>query len=279
MSVHNPDLIKEFKISQGHEKHGVLCRKNTINSAYALHRHDYLEVEYLVQGKIIHEVNGVEQTMSAGDCWCLNNRDMHMFTANKPAKINSICIDLKNAPESIKQFLCMFKFPMTGYIPKELAPEINRLYERLTEETLSDNIYAKERINAYLILILTYIFENSQTLTSNTVASGYRYITKAIEYMWSNFSRPLTLAEVANKVYLSPNYFSKLFVEVSGINFLDYLSNMRIEKSKEMLANTNTPVTFIAMDCGFGSFSSFSRNFKKACGCTPTAYRNLTHNL
>lgn len=265
---------KKYKgyLKQG--RHGVLCRVNDTKGSYPLHRHDYIEIEYLSMGKLDHELNGYKAIYSPGDCWCLDNRDLHMFTVLEPVEIHNICIDLKTAPEVVQKFIGNIPFPMTGHINKELMPTIEDLFEKLANAVENEQLYPEERITSYLLLILTHIFEHCESASSKPASSSYEHIAKAIEYISQNYAQPITLTDTANAVHLSPNHLSKLFPEVSGNTFLDYLTNIRIKKAKELLANTDIPVTYIAFDCGFGSFSSFSRIFKKQNGCTPSAYRD-----
>lgn len=278
MPNHGLTTYKKYKSYPTKGKHGILCRVNNTQGSYPLHRHDYIEIEYLVSGKLDHDLNGAKSIFSTGDCWCLDNRDLHMFTVLEPVEIHNICIDLKTVPDTIKDFLATITFPMVGHLSNELMPIVNNLFKNLFYVTSNNCSYSEEKAIANLLLLLTHMFENCRTTSFKPSSSSYEHIAKAIEYIMQNYAQPITLTEVAQAIHLSPNHLSKLFPEVSGITFLDYLTNHRIKKAKELLASTDIPVTYIAYDCGFGSFSSFSRIFKKQNGCTPTAFRERTRN-
>lgn len=265
---------KKYKGYHKQGRHGVLCRINNTKGSYPLHRHDYIEIEYLTTGKLDHELNGFKSILTLGDCWCLDNRDLHMFTVLEPVEIHNICIDLKTAPEIVQTFLSTFHFPMIGNIKKELLPTIDDLFAKLSDAVENEQLYAKERITSYLLLLLTQIFENCEPASSKPASSSYEHVARAIDFISQNYAQPITLTDTANAINVSPNHLSKLFPEVSGNTFLDYLTNIRIKKAKELLAYTETPVTYVAFDCGFGSFSTFSRIFKKQNGCTPSDYRD-----
>jgi AraC-like DNA-binding protein len=83
----------------------------------------------------------------------------------------------------------------------------------------------------------------------------------------------LRLGHVAKAVNTSTFYFCKMFKKVTGINFTDYLSRVRIEKSKNLLLNPNLRVSEIAFEVGFQSLTHFNRVFKKILGQSPTEYR------
>jgi len=99
-------------------------------------------------------------------------------------------------------------------------------------------------------------------------------IVKAVEYIKENYRRELTLEEVSREVNISPHYFSKLFKDEMGENFIDYLTNLRIGKAKDIMKNSLMSVKEICYEIGYGDPNYFSRIFKKAVGVTPTEYRD-----
>lgn len=284
MSFENPKKIKHAKFQSLKKtkslreigkrgRHGVICRVNSPKSSYMLHRHDYVEIEYLVSGRLEHELNGCKTNFGPGDCWCLDSYDLHMFTVTEPVKIHNICIDVSTVSDAVTELLGSIPFPLTGHMSDEVLTKVVSLFEKLYTVSLEETAYAGERATAYLLLILVHIFENSEHQLDKPAPAGYKHVARAIEYISAHYYEPLTLGGVAAEVHLSPNYFSKLFCEVSGKTFIDYLTYIRINRAKELLSGTDVSVTAAALDSGFGSFSSFSRTFIKHVGCTPTEYR------
>ena len=72
---------------------------------------------------------------------------------------------------------------------------------------------------------------------------------------------------------LSPYYFSKLFKEETGENFIEYLTKLRIQKAKELLVDKEKSMKEICGQVGYSDPNYFSRIFKKSVGVTPTEYR------
>ena len=98
-------------------------------------------------------------------------------------------------------------------------------------------------------------------------------ISKAKAYIKENFAKELSLDEISRVVNISPYYFSKLFKEESGENFIEYLTRVRISRAKELLSN---PALSIKEICGMAGYSDpnyFSRIFKKQEDVTPSEYR------
>jgi len=101
---------------------------------------------------------------------------------------------------------------------------------------------------------------------------GVRHFTalrKAERYIWENYTRKISLQEIAGASGLSAPYFSTIFKEEMGENLSNYLNRLRVEKAAAMLATTNLPISGIAAACGFEDQSWFSKIFKNNTGYTP----------
>ncbi len=130
-------------------------------------------------------------------------------------------------------------------------------------KTLDDLCYRlQETIDVFTDCMFNYIPSKSNEI-----------IKKAIRYISKNFTRNLTLEEVANHVHLNPTYFSTLFKQSTGSSFKEYLNMVRIEESKRLLANTDYSIIDISLATGFEDQSYFSKVFKKFTGLTPKQYR------
>ena len=92
-------------------------------------------------------------------------------------------------------------------------------------------------------------------------------------YIFSNYKNDISLDDVSREVDISPYYFSKIFKKETGENFIEYLTNIRIEKAKELLENTDMSMKEICIEVGYSNPNYFSRSFKKNVGVTPTEYK------
>ena len=91
--------------------------------------------------------------------------------------------------------------------------------------------------------------------------------------------RKLTLNEVAEYVFLSPSYFSKIFKEEMNYYFNDYLSYVRVEKSKALLLTERISLADIAANIGFYDQSYFNKVFKKITGITPKKFKECSGQI
>lgn len=98
-------------------------------------------------------------------------------------------------------------------------------------------------------------------------------IQKAKEYINANFDKDIGLDEVAEKVFLSSIYFSRVFKQITGENFVDYLMKVRMRKAMELLQNQNYKIYEVSINVGYKNTKYFYRLFKEFTGLTPAEYR------
>lgn len=102
---------------------------------------------------------------------------------------------------------------------------------------------------------------------------GHEAVKEALAYMAQHYGDKLSLSELAQHVYRSPAYFSRLFKEVTGKNFSTYLTLYRLKQGQKLLRQTRLKITDIAAMVGYQNPSYFSRLYKKHMGWTPEEER------
>jgi two-component system response regulator YesN len=101
-------------------------------------------------------------------------------------------------------------------------------------------------------------------------------IYEAVRYIEEHLSGKLTLNQVAGHIGLSPNYLSSLFKKELHISFVDYITEKRVIKAKELLLETDLKTHEVAEITGFADDSYFSKTFKKITGRLPSSFRKRT---
>ncbi|TBL70517.1 response regulator transcription factor [Paenibacillus thalictri] len=99
-------------------------------------------------------------------------------------------------------------------------------------------------------------------------------IKKALHIVNERYTEDLQLAQLAEEVFVTPNYLSRLFKQETGQSFSECVSQLRLEKAKELLTNTAMKVYQIGETVGYPNPRYFNEWFQKATGLTPTDYRN-----
>ena len=98
-------------------------------------------------------------------------------------------------------------------------------------------------------------------------------VARARAYIDENYQKDISLDEVSRLVDISPYYFSKLFKQEQGENFIEYLTRTRMQNARQLLKNKSYSIKEICVMCGYSDPNYFSRIFKKYEGVTPSEYR------
>ena len=92
-----------------------------------------------------------------------------------------------------------------------------------------------------------------------------------LDYIAANFTRDIPLVEISNKFYMSESHFCRYFKRNAGKTFVAYLTELRIERAKQLLQE-NVPLGEVFTLCGYTSYKHFSKRFKQIVGVTPKEY-------
>jgi AraC-like DNA-binding protein len=146
----------------------------------------------------------------------------------------------------------------------------------LRQAFFSTRIVPSDQMDASVRLL--NIFAQHLALVSNQIVvhqanAEPAMITRAKAFIREHQGEELSLGQVAQAAHASTFYFCKMFKKVTGANFTDYVSRVRIEKAKNLLLNRNLRVSEIAFEVGFQSLTHFNRIFKKVVGQSPTQYK------
>ena len=134
----------------------------------------------------------------------------------------------------------------------------------------------REIEEAVITMVSNLKNKNIRTESEETESnSANSFIVKnALKYIQENYTRKITLAEVAEKTYVSQWYLSKLLNKHTEKSFSDILNQIRINVAKDLLKNPSMRIGDIAEEVGFIDMAHFSRVFKKFEGCSANEYRN-----
>lgn len=146
---------------------------------------------------------------------------------------------------------------------KEYAATVRKNAENAESIGEFCNIYKRSFIN-----IMKEVYEYKREEESTPVKDAKAYIKE-------NYNTTISLEEISEYVQLSPVYFSRLFKKVEGKNYIDYLTEIRMEAAKEKLRLTRASIECIALEIGYSDEKYFRKLFKKYNGIKPTEYRKL----
>ncbi|QAA34647.1 hypothetical protein C1I91_25105 [Clostridium manihotivorum] len=152
----------------------------------------------------------------------------------------------------------------------ELKNKLEGINNVLAFDSYRDFYYEFKDIVIYLDELL---FEMRRALCDKS------FIGKAIEYINSNYDKDLSLTIVSNVVSVNYSYFSQVFKEHTGENFITYLRNIRVNKAKQLLKHHELKVYEVAEAVGYSDSKQFTKAFKSVTGITPQEFKekNFVH--
>ncbi len=171
-----------------------------------------------------------------------------------------------------RQYIVMDAYITTAGTLEKLGYETKALVEECGDfKTMADVFNTIEQTTDYLKHVLSVAIRFRDKVSQKKYV---QLLEDAKEYIWENFqNEDISLNTVAASVNLSPNHFSTIFSQEMGQTFIEYLTNVRMEKAKELLRNSNLRTSEIASQVGYRDAHYFSYLFKKTQECTPREYK------
>jgi two-component system response regulator YesN len=165
--------------------------------------------------------------------------------------------------EIVSLFLFSVKSNSINLDLKTIEEDFNENFNRFTsiDECFQ---YLNDRLINYLSE-----WQNEKALAHS------KPIRQAKQYINEHYKEPLTLEIIGSFIGLNPTYFSSVFKKETGASFIDYLTEVRVQNSKNLLVNTSISVYDVAEQCGFNDMKYFNKKFKKYTGLSPSEYRKL----
>lgn len=158
---------------------------------------------------------------------------------------------------------CLFGMRQEGQVSEDLAQRVEEAYWLCADA------------QGVLALLRDVIGRELLRLEEERSQRELRPITEAKRYIQQHYREALRLEDVSSAVGFNATYFSTLFKKETGQNFMDHLTDLRIEKAKELLCGEGMSVMDVAEEVGYRDLKYFSRLFKKNTGVSPSDYRKL----
>ena len=260
------------------ENNFYFTKSENLTEHFPLHTHDYFEIEIIVSGKALTSFNGVEIELSRGNAHILSPTDVHDLQIIEPIEIYKIML-LSNWVNEKMLYDLMENLGTVKFTEQELT-NIIPLLHLLLKEGNSTSKQQKDMLY-HLLSCLIIFFSRKQKINykdKHNIATANAHIKKAVNYILLNYVNDISSADVAKAVNLNPVYFSTLFKETTGVTFINYLSNLRLERAKQLLMIESYSVSEVCYACGFNSSSNFLRAFRKKYNISPnqlkTKYKN-----
>lgn len=241
------------------------------------HFHTEIELLYMLEGSMNLTVGEQSFEMHKDDIIVINENKRHSFTSSAGSLFCEIVIPYEIISEHA-QDAKVFLFCNSTVEQNEAYDSLRAVLRKmLTHYVRSDgDIHSFSQIGLFfnLLEVLSFHFLISG---KDKISYSDRYderIEMINSYVRNRYNEQISLNELSQQLYLSNAYLSRFFKKNYGMNFAEYLTNIRLFHAVDDLIYTDNPIVRVALDNGFSSVTHFNKVFKSIHGETPTAFRN-----
>jgi AraC-like DNA-binding protein len=263
-----------------------------------VHRHDFVELTLVLDGKGSETINGAAHDMIPGTMVLLLPYQVHEIAAdpNCPLDLFICNFPMDVITELCDKEICLRDFLLGTGIHDRRAfvrlegpvfDEMQQCFTSLLKEYENPQPFKPIMSKAHLQRALTQFarsnLESQPELqaipTGNPkLSSSTRSIWPVINYIHEHYLEPLSLSSLSEQFRLHPSTLSEMFVRQYGIHFTDFLHELRVRHACSLLLATELSIAEIAEESGFGSYSSLVRIFHKTKGVSPREYQTARHS-
>ena len=253
-----------------------------------VHWHDEFEIIYVRSGFLAVSISGESYIGKTGEAFVVSPGNLHLmgsqtgtvdyYTFLFPLKYISFRTDdmldekLLEPLNSGHLMIC----PRVKDTAKELCEQLVDIYMAKKDESES-KITTQVRTKIILLQFILEMWKKGFVIENDT--SGRNTVEKEmVSYIQQNFTGKISLREFGEQFHLSEKYISRYFKEHFHITLSQYVTYLRLEHAKQLLQDTDIPVTDVAMQSGYQNVSYFIRSFQKAYAVSPLKYRKNNYS-
>lgn len=235
---------------------------------------DCYELEYIVEDGGVSYINNASHDLKKGGIIFAKSGDIRHSKLHFKAYFFHFNIKNKELEKMLRG--SMKSFYADSEQNGDITKDIRDIFSDLALENKNDII--KMKIDHKFLGLILKIAHMEDTASSLSGAQSLIYpptIIRSMDFINKNYGNDITLSDIAESVYLTPNYFHKLFLKNVGIRVHEYLTSTRIKNAALLLTSTDMPIADISLKVGFSSQSHFTAAFKKYKNVTPLNYREM----
>ena len=259
---------------------GVSFTEKGSPRSFPAHWHNAAEFTLALKDGCRYKIAGKNVELSKGDILFIWPREVHEILSVPADGSCFIQFDPYMLENNLDLLSLERYFPDHRKISRaeepELADEIASLFLKIKEEGETMSFFAETRCKKIVTDIL--LLEGERILNAaggnlqNIPGAPGSHIREAESFMEEHYTENISQAEVASHVGLSPYYFSRLFREISGSSFPEYLTGIRIRAAIRLLSYGTYTITECAFRAGFQSTTTFNKSFRELMGCSPREF-------
>lgn len=272
--------MKAFHEVRSYASNFMMWHSAYHNISFLAHWHNEIELIYARDGSSSITVNDDTYQMAAGDLILCGSGDIHYSDASDPENaLDFLVFDPGLLDSQYRATACP-----CHYVSREtlealsLSGLLGELFEKLPEELKKREAYYQE-VASSLLRGFWYLLKRrfpEESRTQSRRGTMLEEFHQLLGYLDEHYAEEISLEFAAGRMGYSPSHFSKSFKRLVGINFVTYLSMIRVEHACALLKNSPRRAIDVALICGFNNLRTFNRTFKEVTGYTPTQFRLLS---
>jgi AraC-like DNA-binding protein len=249
------------------------------------HDHDYWEMVYIYSGKGDIKLGEKEHSFKANQCIITPPGVNHSFVSSKGTTHDQVSFSIypdffvKQKPVSVDTSYFLNKFYKNNNLIINIPLDSINLFEGIIKNIFIEySKHSDSKTNsltseiARIFLLLNKIIGNSKNEFKH-LKGITPIIERSLYFIEQQFNKINSLDDLLEHEKINSRYFIRKFKEDVGLTPINYINRLRIEKAKDLLINTSTPITVISIDIGFKDHRFFNRLFKRYLNCTPKGFR------
>ena len=272
------EIYKGFEIEH--------CKRQEPCNMDLYHYHSGYEVYYLLSGIRNYFIKDRIYRIERGDIVVINRNDLHKTTYAGSMSHERILINFEETfinemMPCLKDIDILKPFHDNIHIIK-----LNKAEQMIIEKNLFKIMTeAKEKCvgsESFVILLMMELLIFISRMAAQPKAATKEYlnpmhakILDIVKYININYMNELTLQHISENFYISPSYLSRLFKNVTGFTFVEYLKSIRIKEAQHLLKESKFSMDEIAERTGYESSTHFGRVFKEITGFSPLRFRKI----
>lgn len=260
----------------------VALYNNHFNGQYdllaPLHYHREFEFLVITKGIVNIQIEKESYTLQKGEGVFINSGFIHRISSADKTEHGFIALVFDYSllcNESDKIFMSYIKHILNQslLLPISLSKEICMQVEKLCSIFEQASFGYEFYIKSSLYHILFVLIQNARKVKTPVQNVKSNMIKTVIDYIKENYSKIISLQELADYIHISREYLCRMFHEITSVSPVVYLNQYRVQQSTLLLLDKNKNISDIAFSCGFHNSSYFNKLFKRYMGCTPTEFR------
>lgn len=273
---------------RGNKAFPIYLTIHHIEKNFPVHRHDFLEFSLVIEGHGWEVIDGVVHRLQPGIFTFLLPYQVHEIRTEPGVPLQlyncNFDMDLLYDTHFDSGFFKMLRgdhsyLPPIVQFNEEEAKWLEETLREMRIEYKGSNIWRNALLRSKLTEILIR-FDRNRRLSSSTghggaIIHGDNGIWQIIRYIHANYREEITLSKLAQRFHISSPTLSKMFKKQLGLNYLDFLHEVRIRHACSLLHSTEMSISQISYEVGCGSYQTFSRIFFQLKRMTPSEYRKI----